>query len=354
MGRVLLRSKPRQRPDERASPVDLEHGFAWHFRSLPQIARPCVAGNSPIEVRALDLHLALETAHETWPTRGRVGNKAPMSRVRAKRHVDLEEEPLSELEAAPPRASTHVGVVKFILGVAIVLSAASAVAMGAYRFLTTTSRFAIEGVEAQGSQRYSEGELLSLAGITRGTNLFAVDLAAAERTLAENPWIESAHVARKLPNKLTISVEELSAAAAAVIDGTIYLVTREGRPIKPLELGDTGDYPIVTGVTTEHLAADRRLALERIAMGVDVLDYYRRTKLSKAYPAQEVLMDVDGRIRLTIGTPAITLQLGKADYRQKLLMAGRIVSTLRGKGETPTILFLDNEAHPERVVVRLH
>jgi cell division protein FtsQ len=182
----------------------------------------------------------------------------------------------------------------------------------------------------------------------------AAAAAAAERKLAENPWIESAHVARKLPNKLTISVEELSAAAAAAIDGTIYLVTREGRPIKPLELGDSADYPVVTGVTTEHLAADRRLALERIAMGVDVLEYYRRTSLSKAFPAQEVLMDVDGRTRLTIGTPAITLQLGKADYRQKLLMAGRIVGTLRAKGETPTILFLDNEAHPERVVVRLH
>lgn len=241
-----------------------------------------------------------------------------------------------------------------MLGVALVTAAASGVAMGAHRFLTTTTRFAIEGVEAQGSQRYNEAELLALAGIKRGSNLFAVDLSAAERKLAEDPWIEAAHVARKLPDKLSITVQELSAAAAAVVDGTLYLVTREGRPVKPLESGDFGDYPVVTGVTGEQLGTDRKLAQERIAFGVTILEYYRRTGLSQAFPAQEVLMDLDGRIRLIIGTPPITLHLGRSDYRQKLLMAGRIVNSLRAKGETPGILFLDNEAHPERVVVRMH
>jgi cell division protein FtsQ len=209
-------------------------------------------------------------------------------------------------------------------------------------------------VEAEGSQRYNDVELLGLAGLSRGANLFAVDLSTAERKLAEDPWIESARVSRKLPDKLSITVEELSAAAAAVVDGTLYLVTREGRPIKPLESGDFGDYPVVTGVTGEQLGNDRKLAQERIAFGVTILEYYRRTGLSKAFPAQEVLMDLDGRIRLIVGTPPITLQLGRTDFRQKLLMAGRIVSSLRAKGETPGILFLDNEAHPKRVVVRMH
>jgi cell division protein FtsQ len=280
-----------------------------------------------------------------------------MSRARTKRREALASEESLRISEPPPEPvqKTAVGgAVKFLLGVGLVAVAASAVALGAHRFLTTTTRFAIEGVEAQGSQRYNDGELLTLAGIRRGANLFSVDLGAAERKLAEDPWIESAHVARKLPDQLTITVEELSAAALAVVDGTIYLVTRQGRPIKPLETGDFGDYPVVTGVTAEQLATDRKLAEERIAAGIDVLDYYRRVGLSQAFPAQEVLMDADGRVKLTVGTPPVTLLLGKADFRQKLLMAGRIVGTLRAKGETPGILFLDNEAHPERVVVRMH
>lgn len=255
------------------------------------------------------------------------------------------------LEAVPSRTK---GAIKFLLGVAVVALAATGVALGAHRFLTTTTRFAVEGVEAQGSQRYSDGQLLALAGLARGTNLFSIDLASAERKLVDDPWIESAHVARKLPNKLTITVEELAAAALAVVDGTLYLVTREGRPIKPLDAGDFGDYPVISGVSAEQLATDRRLAQERLAAGIDVLDYYRRLGMSQAFPPQGVLLDPDGRVELTVGNPAITLQLGRSDYRQKLLMAGRIVGTLRAKGETPGILFLDNEAHPERVVVRMH
>lgn len=288
----------------------------------------------------------------------RVRNKTPMSRARPKRSEALGADESLRLSEPPPEptqtAGGGSGAVKFLLGVSLVAVAASAVAMGAHRFLTTTTRFGIEGVEAQGSQRYNDSELLTLAGIRRGANLFSVDLVAAERKLAEDPWIESAHVARKLPDRLSITVEELSAAALAAVDGTIYLVTRQGRPIKPLEPGDFGDYPVVTGLTADQLATDRRLTEERIAAGIDVLDYYRRVGLSQAFPAQEVLMDSDGRVRLIVGTPPITLQLGKTDFRQKLLMAGRIVGTLRAKGETPGILFLDNEAHPERVVVRMH
>lgn len=278
-----------------------------------------------------------------------------MSRARSKRYEHENADPSRHSEPPVQRTSraSQAGVVKFLLGIAVVTAAASGVGLGAHRFLTTTARFAIEGVEAQGSQRYDEQELLTLAGIKRGSNLFSIDLAAAETKLAEDPWIESAHVSRKLPNKLSITVEELSAAAAAVVDGTIYLVTREGRPIKPLQAGDFGDYPVITGVTAEQLAADRQIAEERLALGVNILDYYRRTSLSQAFPAQEVLMDVDGRIELTVGSPAITLQLGRTDFRQKLLMAARIVGSVRAKGETPGILFLDNEAHPERVVVRM-
>jgi hypothetical protein len=34
-------------------------------------------------------------------------------------------------------------------------------------------------------------------------------------------------------------------------------------------------------------------------------------------------------------------------------MAERVISELRQKGRAPGIVFLDNEAHPERVVVRM-
>jgi cell division protein FtsQ len=250
-------------------------------------------------------------------------------------------------------APTAAGVIKILFGIGVVLVAACVVAFGAYRFLTTTTRFAIERVEVQGSHRYGESDLLALGGIARGANLFGVDLAAAEKKLTEDPWIESAHVARKLPDGLSITVEELTASALAAIDGTLYLVTREGRPIKPLGEGDFNDYPVVTGIAAEQLANDRNLALERIASGLALIEQYKRLPVSQAFPPQEVALSLDGRVHMIVGVPAITLQMGHGNFRQKLLMAARIIGNVRAKGELPGIVFLDNEAHPERVVVRM-
>lgn len=268
------------------------------------------------------------------------------------------EDPLDDVldldsEEVPRPKTTLAAVVKIVFGVAVVVCAACVVAFGAYRFLTTTTRFAIERVEVQGSHRYGEGDLLALAGIPRGANLFGVDLASAEKKLTEDPWIESAHVARKLPDGLSITVVELTASALASIDSTLYLVTREGRPIKPLAEGDFNDYPVVTGISGEQLAADRKLVLERIASGIGLLEQYKRLPVSQPFPPQEVALSADGRINMVVGVPAITLQMGRGNFRQKLLMAARIIGNVRAKGEVPGILFLDNEAHPERVVVRM-
>jgi cell division protein FtsQ len=268
------------------------------------------------------------------------------------------EEPLDEgmdagaYELDKPK-STVAAIVKVLIGVGVALGAAFVVASGAYRFLTTTTRFAIERVEVQGSHRYGESDLLALAGIARGSNLFGVDLALAEQKLTADPWIESAHVARKLPDGLSITVEELTAAALASIDGTLYLVTRQGRPIKPLQDGDFNDYPVVTGVAGEQLGNDRKLAVERLANGITLIEQYKRLPVSQAFPPQEVALSLDGRVNMVVGVPAITLQLGRGNFRQKLLMGARIIGSVRAKGELPGIVFLDNEAHPERVVVRM-
>jgi cell division protein FtsQ len=56
---------------------------------------------------------------------------------------------------------------------------------------------------------------------------------------------------------------------------------------------------------------------------------------------------------LVVGELGVSLVVGKGPVEQKLLMAARVLGKVRAKGELPKVVFLDNEAHPERVVVRL-
>lgn len=243
--------------------------------------------------------------------------------------------------------------VKLLFGVVLVLGSALVVALGAHRFGTTTDRFAIAAVKADGNRRYSSEQLLRLAGAKRGQNLFGFDLRAGERKLADDAWIESAKLTRKLPGTLEIEVSEYVAEAIASIDGTLYLVTRDGRPIAPVTGSSRHDFPIISGVSAEELAADRVRALERIALGAEILRTYRRLKLSESFKPQELHLASDGQVSLMVGSAGVTLQLGKGPFRQKLMMASRVIGKVRARGETPGIVFLDNAAHPERVVVRM-
>jgi cell division protein FtsQ len=162
-----------------------------------------------------------------------------------------------------------------------------------------------------------------------------------------------AKVARKLPSTLVISVTEQVPAALASIDGTLYLVTREGKPIKVLESGEESDFPVVTGLKVQDMSTDRSRATELIANALNVLRDYERLPMSKIYPTEEIHLGADGKLDLVVGAKGMTLQLGTGAYRQKLLMASRVVANLRGRGQVPAVVFLDNEAHPERVVARM-
>ena len=130
-------------------------------------------------------------------------------------------------------------------------------------------------------------------------------------------------------------------------------MTRTGEPFKALLDSDPFDIPVVTGVSPENLARDRAREIDRIKLALEVLGHYERLPLSHAFPAQEVHLDDSGAVTLVIGRQGVSVKLGKGPWLTKLRMAERVMSKVQGQGEVPGIIFLDNAAHEERVVVRM-
>ena len=135
-------------------------------------------------------------------------------------------------------------------------------------------------------------------------------------------------------------------------EGT-YLVTRDGLVIKRIEPGDPLDFHVVTGITSKALVEDREGATRTIRQALDLASDYDRSPLAQRSPVQEVHVEPNGDMTLVVGKSGVTIRMGSAPYRKKLDQAARIIGELDRRGAKPDTIMLDDEARPDRVVVRM-
>jgi hypothetical protein len=96
------------------------------------------------------------------------------------------------------------------------------------RLVTSSSAFALEGVD-QPSLRWTGGDaILASVAVPLGTNVFGIEVAPVEARLAALPGIAAAHVSVALPATLVVSVVERTAILAWRVGDAEYLVDRDG------------------------------------------------------------------------------------------------------------------------------
>lgn len=256
-------------------------------------------------------------------------------------------------KAASRGISAWISALRVVFGIAVVIGVAVAVAWSAHRYALTSPRFSVRNIEVRGGERVGAQQVKEQGGVAVGANLFAMDTAQVERGMLDNPWVSSIKVTRKLPNTLEVTLTERQARAIAVLSGKLYLVSPSGEPFKPLAPKDPIDLPVITGLDPTELVRDRQSELARLKHGLEVLRQYERLGMSRSYAAQEVHLAPGGSVTLSVGKAGIMLNLGVGQLRQRLLMAERVVLEMRRGGRVPGIVFADNLAHPERVVVRM-
>jgi cell division septal protein FtsQ len=185
-------------------------------------------------------------------------------------------------------------------------------ALAGWRFVTTSSRFAIEAIEVRGTRTLTADEIRALAPVALGDNVFRADLGRIERALEVQPWIADASVSRRLPHTIEIEIREREAAALVVLDG-LYLADAGGTIFKRarVDLGEGEGLPVITGVSREDYRDTPGDASARIAAALAALDAWRADPVDR--PAiGEVRVDGHG---LTLFTyeDALAIRLGHAD-----------------------------------------
>lgn len=255
--------------------------------------------------------------------------------------------------AAPASSSRWVEALRTTAGVLATVGMALACVWGLVRYTRTSPRFAIRTVDVTGASHLPPDAIAHAGGIAVGNNIFMTDLENARRRMLDDPWIERVGITRRLPSTVRIEVVEREAAAVVAVGPELYLATRDGDIFKKIESGDPYDLPVVTGVLESELAKDRAGAVATIARALELVAEYERVGPAKRLPVQEVHVDDDGSLVLVVGKDGTVLRMGKGPYRQPLEQAARVLSEVAARRAEAAVVFLDNAAHPERVVVRM-
>jgi cell division protein FtsQ len=265
---------------------------------------------------------------------------------RNRRKVDVAKK-TGELKAATKQHGPWV-LKLFALGAAFV-----GIAYGAnegWAWARTSPRFALKDVEVKGQAEATDVELVRLATVTLGRNLFAMDVRAMERAISAHPWVKSVSVTRHLPARLTIEVTEHRAVALLSM-GELYLVNEEAEPFKRARAGDGFDLPLVTGLDRDAFAQDKAEALGRLRAALALIDAYAAEPDVAKKPLSEVNLHPDGVTAVT--TDGQEIEFGEGDVVPKLGRLARVRQELRARSMEAEVIRLDNRARPSWVAVQL-
>jgi cell division protein FtsQ len=247
--------------------------------------------------------------------------------------------------AVEPEIKASAASIGWLVALALVL------VVGARQWLVTTPYFSLRDVRIEGSSHRSRDHYLAVAGLEKGKNILALDLADVRRRLLAEPWVEEAVVVRRLPGRIDVTVREREPMAIVALDEP-YLVTSTGNVFKTVEPDELVDRPVITGLTTEQVNEASGHGRELLRRALDLAAEYERGKLSEAMPLEEVHIEHSGEMALRVGAQGVALELGQGPYRHKLDMAAKVLAEVDRRGGRASALLLDGAPTSDRVVVR--
>ncbi len=283
---------------------------------------------------------------------GPVGNRRRHPRPRDASPSDASDEHLRVAASAriPPSDAPRRTLLRTLARWSLRLGLAGGLAYGVlvgaregYEYATTSPRFEVRGLLFEPTAHVGDEHLRTLMAIAPGTNILAVDLDEVAARIASDPWVARATVTRVLPDTLQVTLEEHE-PVAVLHAGAFYLVNAQGLPFKPLEAGERGQLPIITGVPQKDLFIAPERAQAAIDRALETLAAYsvkRRPRLS------EINVDGSGAVTLYTSELGSQLRLGRGDVADALARYDALRAALGEESDKLAVAHLDSSSAPD-------
>lgn len=170
--------------------------------------------------------------------------------------------------------------------------------------------FNVKTIYSVGQQSMTEEEILNLAKVQTGNNIFITNIRAVKKRLAENPEIAEVNVRRVFPDKIKIMVKEAKPVAYAEHESRFLLIDLWGKIIKVLSGEETVETPAIARIEGIEIASAE--PGERITSQGDA-------RAGKLFECMEILAELEmlDKINYINFSDLSDLQL---DYENRLYM----------------------------------
>jgi len=147
------------------------------------------------------------------------------------------------------------------------------------KFFFSNPEYALRHLRIETQGLLTEPEVTELTGIRVGTNIFEIDLAAAERALRKLDQIATVRITRDWPDRISIEVTKRSPVAwisdrpeTALASENALLIDRTGRAMKPFRVEpEFWHLPVIYCADMNAVATGDILARADLQAAIDLL-----------------------------------------------------------------------------------
>lgn len=228
------------------------------------------------------------------------------------------------------------------------LSLAVVICYELYGVIVHTTFLRLERIEVKPLKRLKQEDVIALAGVKLGDDMLSMKLNRVGEQLMKNPWAEKVMVKRYFPNTLAIEITERE-PVAIVNMGYLYYLDKKGEVFKPLNGGDSLDYPVLTGITEEDIWKDPNGARDALKGALGLMEMLKgRQGLSMA-DISEIHYDKGYGFTLFTMSGGVPVKLGSSGYEEKLARLARIYKELQA--QLPTLEYIDLD-YSDKIIVK--
>jgi cell division protein FtsQ len=213
-----------------------------------------------------------------------------------------------------------------------------------YDYATTSPRFEVRALTYEPTAHVDDDEVRRLMALDPGTNILSLDLDAIAGRIAAHPWVERASVVRVLPDALHVEITE-HVPVAVLLAGDFFLLDTKGTAFKPLDRGERGLLPVVSGIDRTTLLAQPAKAQALIARALEALQGYTRKRRPRL---SEIHVGDAGAVTLYTAELGTQLQLGRGDLDRGLARYDALRAALADEAEKLAVVHLDGTGGPDR------